>query len=53
MTIGLLSADQLRELLDYDCDTGVFTWRVTRTGTATAGSVAGCIRLTRRRHASM
>ncbi len=43
MTEDLLSADQLRELLAYDCDTGVFTWRVTRTGTAIAGSVAGCI----------
>ncbi|WP_440110293.1 HNH endonuclease [Acidovorax sp. BL-A-41-H1] len=43
MSIDLLSADQLRELLAYDCDTGVFTWRVTRTGAATAGSVAGCI----------
>ena len=35
-----LSADHLRDVLEYDPDTGVFTWRVSR-GSRAAGSVAG------------
>jgi hypothetical protein len=36
-----LTAERLRELLNFDATTGEFRWRVTRRGTARAGSVAG------------
>ena len=38
-----LTAERLRELLSYNADTGVFTYRLRR-GCRSAGAVAGCMR---------
>lgn len=37
-----LSAQRLRELLDYDQATGVFRWKVHRAANARVGDIAGC-----------
>jgi hypothetical protein len=42
-----LTVERLREVIAYDQETGLFTWRVTLSPIAQAGKQAGCTRSTR------
>ncbi len=42
--IKLPSVDRVRELVEYDKETGSFTWKVYRGGKAKAGTPAGSVR---------
>lgn len=39
----MLTAERLREVLDYDLETGEFRWRITMGCRGVAGRVAGCL----------
>jgi hypothetical protein len=52
MATQILTQERLKELLRYDPDTGVFTWRITRRN-AKQGAVAGTVSLKGYRYVSV
>jgi hypothetical protein len=44
MADAILSAERLREVLDYDQETGIFTWKLPTSDRLKAGKVAGVLR---------
>lgn len=46
MAVDIISAQKLRELLNYDPETGIFTWRIVASTRAKIDDIAGCISTT-------
>jgi hypothetical protein len=44
MTKSILTVERLREVLDYDTETGVFRWKIANSKRTRVGSIAGCVR---------
>lgn len=43
MQYNTVTLEHLRRILDYDRDTGIFTWKMNRGGTARQGTTAGTV----------
>lgn len=42
--IKMPSVEEVKNVLDYDSETGIFTWKINRGGVAKAGTIAGSTR---------